>query len=119
MDSNLYPRTHYIGKVSLDTIYRLTVLQLSCLTVLGIVKVSPAAILFPLFIAFLVLIQLIAGRYFTNKDLQALDAKRLPKKHPGNGTDTKHQVTFYKLSANYENSERCQWLSTAGLGACC
>jgi len=80
MDSNLYPRTHYIHKVPMKIINRFTLLQVACLALLWIAKVSPAGILFPLLIALLVPVRLLANRYFAPEHLAALDAEQLPKK---------------------------------------
>ena len=79
MDSKLYPRTHYTRNVPMKTIHCFTLLQIACLIVLWIVKVSPVAILFPLFIALLVPVRLLAGRSFKDVDLAALDAEQLPE----------------------------------------
>ncbi len=79
MDPALYPRTHYTRKVPMQTIHQFTLLQVSCLIVLWIVKVSAAAILFPLFIALLVPGRLLASRFFAAEHLEALDAEQLPE----------------------------------------
>ncbi len=77
-DPALYPRTHYIRNVSLKTVHRFTMLQVACLIVLWVVKSSVIGILFPLFIALLVPIRLLAGRYFSPKELRILDADEMP-----------------------------------------
>ncbi len=79
MDPALYPRTHYIRQVPVRTIHLFTLLQMACLIVLWVVKVSPVGILFPLFVALLVPVRLWAGRYFRDEVLVALDADELPK----------------------------------------
>ncbi len=79
MDRNLYPSTHYIRKVPLSTIHKFTLLQLACLALLGIVEATPLGILFPLFIAMLVPIRFIAGKYFAPEHLEALDAEEEPE----------------------------------------
>ncbi len=73
-DPALYPRTHYINQVRMRTIHLFTLLQVVCLAVLWIVKSSPVGILFPLFIALLVPVRMLAGRMFSQRDLAALDA---------------------------------------------
>lgn len=80
MDRNLYPSTHYIRKVPIRTIHKYTLLQLLCLAVLWMVKASTKwGILFPLFIAVLVPIRLLAGRLFSAEHLAALDAEEEPE----------------------------------------
>lgn len=78
-DPDLYPVTHYIRRVPRWTIHAFTLLQLSCLTVLWIVKSSSIGILFPIFIAILVPIRLIASRFFAPEHLAALDAEEEPE----------------------------------------
>ncbi len=78
MDPDLYPRTHYIRQVPLKTIHLFTLLQVIGLVVLWVVKVSPAGILFPLFVALLVPVRLAAGRYFSREELAILDADEVP-----------------------------------------
>ncbi|MFQ5731136.1 MAG: PTS sugar transporter subunit IIA [Planctomycetaceae bacterium] len=79
MDRNLYPSTHYIRMVPNRIIHTFTLVQLLCLAVLWIVKASPKwGILFPLFIALLVPVRLLLGRYFKPEHLAALDAEEEP-----------------------------------------
>lgn len=61
-DPALYPGTHYIRRVPNWTIHSFTALQVACLGVLWIVKSSAIGILFPVFIALLVPVRLLAGR---------------------------------------------------------
>ena len=77
-DSNLYPAMHYIRRVPRGAIHKFTLLQFVCLVVLWIVKGSRLGILFPLFIALLVPIRLLAGRYFAAEHLEILDAAEEP-----------------------------------------
>ena len=79
MDSNLYPKKHYIRKVSSSVIHKFTFIQLFALVLLWIVKVSPLGILFPLFIAFLVPLRRFITRFFTPEDLVALDSEEEPE----------------------------------------
>ncbi len=79
MDRSLYPSTHYIRRVPNRTIHKYTLLQLVCLVILWIVKASVIGILFPLFIALLVPVRWLAGRYFSPQDLAALDADETPE----------------------------------------
>ena len=78
MDSSLYPTTHYIRKVPHGTIHKFTLLQLACLAVLWFVKASFLGLLFPLFIAMLVPIRFLAGRFIPAEHLAALDAEEEP-----------------------------------------
>ncbi len=61
------------------TIHKFTLLQAACLAVLWAVKGSFMGILFPLFIALLVPIRYLAGRFFAEKHLAALDAEEEPE----------------------------------------
>ncbi len=79
MDSSLYPATHYIRQVPQSTIHKYTLLQFVCLAVLWIVKASVLGLLFPLFIAVLVPIRLVAGRFFAPEHLAALDSEAEPE----------------------------------------
>jgi hypothetical protein len=78
-DPSLYPVTHYIRRVPRWTIHAFTLLQLACLVILWFVKSSGLGILFPIFIALLVPVRLFAGRFFTAKHLEALDAEEEPE----------------------------------------
>jgi len=78
-DPALYPVTHYIRRVPRWTIHAFTLLQLVCLGVLWFVKSSAIGILFPVFIALLVPVRLLAGKYFSAEQLAALDAEEEPE----------------------------------------
>jgi hypothetical protein len=77
-DPALYPVTHYIRRVPRWTIHAFTVLQLVCLGVLWVVKSSKLGILFPVFIATLVPVRILADRFFAAEYLAALDAEEEP-----------------------------------------
>jgi hypothetical protein len=79
MDSSLYPATHYIRRVPLWVIHKFTFLQLACLAVMWVIKSSALGILFPLFVALLVPVRLLANRFFDQKHLQQLDADEVPE----------------------------------------
>lgn len=78
-DPQLYPLTHYIRRVPMWTIHKFTLLQAACLVLLWVIKGSRMGILFPLFIALLVPVRLVAGRFFSQKHLAALDADEDPE----------------------------------------
>ncbi len=77
-DPTLFPGTHYIRRVPRWTIHAFTALQVACLCVLWIVKSSALGILFPVFIALLVPVRLLAGRWFAAEHLDALDGDEEP-----------------------------------------
>ena len=79
MDTSLYPRNHYTQRVPHWTMHFFTLIQLVCLGILMIVKVSAVGILFPLFIALLVPVRLLLNRFFTEEHLRALDADEIPE----------------------------------------
>lgn len=78
MDSALYPSNHYTRRVPMGTIHKFTLVQLVCLALLWIIKVSPIGILFPLAIAALVPVRFWLNRFFDPKHLQLLDAAEIP-----------------------------------------
>ena len=60
-------------------IHRYTAIQASCLAVLWVVKTSAVGILFPLFIALLVPVRIVMGRFFEPEHLALLDAEEEPE----------------------------------------
>lgn len=78
-DPALYPVTHYIRQVPHATMHTFTFLQVLCLGILWIVKSSAIGILFPVFIALLVPIRYLAGRFFSAEHLVALDSEEEPE----------------------------------------
>ncbi len=79
-DPSLYPTTHYLRRVPHSVIHLFTAFQAACLAVLWIVKKDEdLGILFPLFIAILVPIRMLAGKFFKEEHLQALDAEEIPE----------------------------------------
>ncbi|MDE0864056.1 MAG: PTS sugar transporter subunit IIA [Rubripirellula sp.] len=78
-DPDLYPVTHYIRRVPSRTIHAFTALQVACLAILWIVKSSSIGILFPIFIALLVPVRMIAEMFFSAEHLAALDADEEPE----------------------------------------
>ena len=79
MDADLYPRTHYIRRVPMWEIHKFTAVQLLCLVVLWIIKVSVLGILFPVFIAMLMPIRFLLNYLFKAEHLKALDAEEEPE----------------------------------------
>ncbi len=78
MDSALYPRTHYIRRVSIRIIHIFTFVQFCCLAVLCLINLSPVKwvrLTFPLFIALLVPIRYFMNRTLPAEDLKILDAQ--------------------------------------------
>ena len=78
-DTSLYPATHYIRRVPNAVIHKFTLIQVLCLAVLLVVEVSPAGILFPLFLVLLVPVRLLMNGYFKHEHLNALDAEEIPE----------------------------------------
>ncbi len=81
MDSSLYPKMHYVRRVPVKIMHTYTGFQAACLTVLSVVSLIPIQglrLLFPLFIALLVPLRSLAGRYFKAEHLAALDADETP-----------------------------------------
>ncbi len=78
MEPAHYPKTHYVRRVRIGRIHVFTGIQLIGLTVLWVVKASAAALLFPLFIALLVPLRMMLGRFFSPDELEALDSAEEP-----------------------------------------
>lgn len=81
MDSRMYPVNHYTRRVPLQTIHLFTLIQLVCLVVLCYLNISDSEILriiFPVFIALLVPVRAIMGRFFDPDHLGFLDADEEP-----------------------------------------
>ncbi|MFK8112506.1 MAG: PTS sugar transporter subunit IIA [Rubripirellula sp.] len=81
MDSALYPINHYTRRVPTRTIHLFTLVQFICLVVLCVINVSPyepVRILFPIFIALLVPVRALLGRFFDKDHLEFLDADEAP-----------------------------------------
>ena len=81
MDSKLYPINHYTRRVPVRTIHMFTLVQFVCLAVLCVVNVfpsQPVRILFPIFIALLVPVRAMMGRFFDHDHLAYLDADEVP-----------------------------------------
>lgn len=78
MDPLKYPPTYYLRAVPAKQVHIFTFIQTFSLAVLWIVKTSAIAILFPLFIAFLVPIRMLLNRYFDHSHLALLDAEEEP-----------------------------------------
>jgi mannitol/fructose-specific phosphotransferase system IIA component (Ntr-type) len=78
MEPASYPATHYIRRVPVWTVHKFTLVQLACLVVLWVVKVSAWAIVFPLFIALTVPVRLLLNRIMSPEHLEALDAEEEP-----------------------------------------
>ncbi len=79
MDSSLYPSTHYTRQVPRRRIHYFTLIQFACFVILWFVMSSPLDILFPLFLLLLVPVRLVVGRWFSQSDLDALDAEEDPE----------------------------------------
>ena len=81
MDSALYPVNHYTRRVPTRTIHLFTLVQLICLIVLCVVNLSPSnpvKIMFPIFIACLVPVRALLGRFIDKDHLAYLDADEEP-----------------------------------------
>jgi len=77
MDKKMLPNVPYVTKIPLSATQRFTLLQVACLILLVVLKESKYGILFPVVIAMLqlVLIYAIRAKWFTEKEIQILDAE--------------------------------------------
>ena len=87
MDPAKYPPNYYIRAVPTKQIHLFTLIQTLSLAVLWIVKTSAVAILFPLFIAFLVPVRMLLNKYFEKEHLALLDAEEEPDEEQYNEID--------------------------------
>jgi len=89
MDPALLPTTSYLRAVPRKITHRYTAIQAVGLALLWFVKTGPAAlaVLFPLFIAMLIPIRLMLGRFFKPEHLALLDAEELPDEEAYRETD--------------------------------
>lgn len=72
-DPKLYPATHAVRRVPITKIHLFTLIQVSGLVALWLLKTSAVGILFPVLIALLVPLRLALGRWFDGDELEALD----------------------------------------------
>lgn len=80
-DPKLYPAHHYIERVPIHAIHRLTIIQLACFVALWLLKTSSLGILFPLLIAALVPIRMFSARFFEPADFELLIAEEWDEEH--------------------------------------
>ena len=81
-DRDLYPQTHYVRRVPMGVINKFTALQLICLAALAAVSLSPfpaLRIAFPVFIACLVPVRMLADRLFPPEYVSILDVAEEPE----------------------------------------
>jgi mannitol/fructose-specific phosphotransferase system IIA component (Ntr-type) len=78
-DPAMYPSTHFVRHVPRKVMHGFTLIQAASLAVLWFVKASAFGILFPLFIAALVPIRFLLGRFIAAEHLGFLDAEEGPE----------------------------------------
>lgn len=74
-----YPQTHYVRRVPRRYVHSYTAIQMVCLAVLWLVKVSAYALFFPLVIAVMVPIRLLLDRFYPAPVLEMLDSEEEPE----------------------------------------
>jgi len=75
LDPKLYQPTHHLRVVPTHLIHIFTILQVGCLAMLWIVKESPFGILFPFFVALLVPVRMLIGKFMEPEYVALLDAE--------------------------------------------
>lgn len=75
MPAKHHPDVTYVRKVQTYRMHFFTVLQLLCLTILWVVKISPAALAFPFFLILLVPVRMFLSKIFSQQELEALDGE--------------------------------------------
>lgn len=78
MDPSKYPETHYLRAVPKRVIHIFTVVQLVCLALLWIVKSSVIGLAFPFFVAMLVPVRMLLGRWIDPEHIALLDGDEIP-----------------------------------------
>lgn len=78
-DPEYRPVTRYTRHVPIRIIHAYTGVQVVCLAALWLIKVSAIGIAFPAFIAVLIPLRRMLGRFFTADHLAALDADSVPR----------------------------------------
>ncbi|XP_033102443.1 band 3 anion transport protein-like isoform X2 [Anneissia japonica] len=68
-----HPDTMFVRQVRTWRMHMYTIIQVICLLVLWVIKVTPAALAFPFFLILLVPVRHAIGRIFTHSELEALD----------------------------------------------
>ncbi|PIK59363.1 putative band 3 anion transport protein isoform X1 [Apostichopus japonicus] len=74
MPTKHYPDVVYVRKVRSYRMHFFTILQLICLAVLWVVKISAAALAFPFFLILLVPVRMVLPKIFKKQELDALDS---------------------------------------------
>ncbi|XP_063962325.1 band 3 anion transport protein-like isoform X1 [Lytechinus pictus] len=72
-----HPDTRYVREVRTWRMHVFTIIQLSCLAILWIIKLTPAALAFSFFLILLVPIRSQLKRIFTKQELDALDSEEV------------------------------------------
>jgi hypothetical protein len=78
MDPEKYPETHYLRAVPKRVIHVFTLVQLACLVGLWVVKSSVIGLGFPFFVAMLVPVRMLLGRFINAEHIALLDGDEIP-----------------------------------------
>ena len=78
MDPQKYPETHYLRAVPKPVIHVFTIVQVVCLVILWVVKSSVIGLAFPFFVAMLVPVRMLLGRWINPEHIALLDGDELP-----------------------------------------
>ena len=78
MDPQKYPETHYLRAVPKRVIHIFTFVQLVCLALLWVVKSSVIGLAFPFFVAMLVPVRMLLGRFIEPEHIALLDGDEVP-----------------------------------------
>merc|ERR1711988_84506 len=75
-DPRTYPRLPYVTRITTRRLHLFTLIQFICLAILyGLKAVKRTAMIFPFFIALLVFVRRGLAKYFTETELEVLDAE--------------------------------------------
>uniref|UniRef100_A0A668TMR9 Anion exchange protein n=1 Tax=Oreochromis aureus TaxID=47969 RepID=A0A668TMR9_OREAU len=104
MPAKHQPDLIYLRYVPLWKVHIFTLIQLSCLVLLWVIKVSAAAVVFPMMVLALVFIRKLLDFFFTNRELSWLDD--LMPESKKKTEDDKKKKAREKLFLNYRYSNR-------------
>uniref|UniRef100_A0A669B2I1 Anion exchange protein n=1 Tax=Oreochromis niloticus TaxID=8128 RepID=A0A669B2I1_ORENI len=106
MPAKHQPDLIYLRYVPLWKVHIFTLIQLSCLVLLWVIKVSAAAVVFPMMVLALVFIRKLLDFFFTNRELSWLDDLMPESKKKTEDDKKKKEEEEMGIKDTYEDSNR-------------
>uniref|UniRef100_A0A3Q1JB27 Anion exchange protein n=1 Tax=Anabas testudineus TaxID=64144 RepID=A0A3Q1JB27_ANATE len=106
MPAKHQPDLIYLRYVPLWKVHIFTLVQLTCLVLLWVIKVSAAAVVFPMMVLALVFIRKLLDFFFTNRELSWLDDLIPESKKKKEDDKKKKEEEEMGLNISYESSNR-------------